>query len=413
MTKTVVLLGAGASVDAGMPTSRELTKHVWDRLASSSDHKHLKAILGYVIGALTAKQAKQGFSPYDEIDIEQALEAVKLLLNLDQNTLSAFVYSWDPAISNISYQYDPAEFQRGMHLAFKGFRELLQQQGSGWFHFNNGLEQASKSIRRPSITESSDQKKVLIWRTLTKQVEEKLEVEPEQTRYLDPLITKCLDQKWIVASLNYDLSFEEACKRNNIEYSYGLEQWNKKKIIKWQKNFSGQRILKLHGSINWRNKIIESHEDISIFSKRDDEYDKNPPFLIIGGGNKLTAYGPFLPMLNEFDRALNQANRLIIIGYSFRDEHVNALLYRWSFGSKNRKAIIVDPAFPEGTFLSGWQFQSQQANSDNMSQDIAKRALGVLSGLQRDLVYRIGKRPQNLRIEIHEKKANEGIAELF
>jgi hypothetical protein len=53
------------------------------------------------------------------------------------------------------------------------------------------------------------------------------------------------------------------------------------------------------------------------------------PGIIFGAGNKLRAKGPFLDLYVEFRAALSEAQRVIIIGYGFVDEHVNELLRQW------------------------------------------------------------------------------------
>ena len=54
------------------------------------------------------------------------------------------------------------------------------------------------------------------------------------------------------------------------------------------------------------------------------------PGLIFGAGNKLRADGPYLDLYREFTDALTGAARVITIGYSFRDAHVNEALRRWT-----------------------------------------------------------------------------------
>jgi hypothetical protein len=53
------------------------------------------------------------------------------------------------------------------------------------------------------------------------------------------------------------------------------------------------------------------------------------PGIIFGAGNKLRSRGPFLDLYVEFKDALAHANRLIIVGYGFRDPHVNELIRWW------------------------------------------------------------------------------------
>jgi hypothetical protein len=69
------------------------------------------------------------------------------------------------------------------------------------------------------------------------------------------------------------------------------------------------------------------------------------PGLIFGQRNKLTADGPYLDLLRQFQYQLSQSKSLIVVGYSFRDEHINTYISQWlnsSWASAN-KITIVDP----------------------------------------------------------------------
>lgn len=65
------------------------------------------------------------------------------------------------------------------------------------------------------------------------------------------------------------------------------------------------------------------------------------PALIFGGQNKLTASGPFLDLLMEFRDRLFEARELVVIGYSFSDQHINALIEEWVASRPESKVTIV------------------------------------------------------------------------
>jgi len=69
------------------------------------------------------------------------------------------------------------------------------------------------------------------------------------------------------------------------------------------------------------------------------------PAVIFGHRNKLTAEGPFLDLLHVFVEALDSSDTLTVIGYSFGDPHINALLTRWMNGNAARKLRVVNPSF--------------------------------------------------------------------
>jgi SIR2-like domain len=89
--------------------------------------------------------------------------------------------------------------------------------------------------------------------------------------------------------------------------------------------------------------------------------------VIFGGRNKLTAEGPFLDLLMRFKDALMDANRLIVIGYSFRDDHINHLVLSWLRGQSersDRQMVIIDTQSKEEMFqipfLQGLRYELQK-----------------------------------------------------
>ena len=79
----------------------------------------------------------------------------------------------------------------------------------------------------------------------------------------------------------------------------------------------------------------------------EDPEDKRPPALVFGEGAKLQAKGPFLGLLAEFERHLASPTQLVVIGYSFRDIHVNEVIRRWTAQDTSRTILVVDPEWPE------------------------------------------------------------------
>src|SRR5712672_1571295 len=88
-------------------------------------------------------------------------------------------------------------------------------------------------------------------------------------------------------------------------------------------------LLKLHGSINWcsgkasfpHDVLPETH--VVPADEKAMGTEGYTPSVIFGQRNKLTAEGPFLSLFSRFQEELIRANELLIIGYSFRDDHIN------------------------------------------------------------------------------------------
>lgn len=70
------------------------------------------------------------------------------------------------------------------------------------------------------------------------------------------------------------------------------------------------------------------------------------PAVVFGAQGKLRASGPFLDLLAEFRKALGSTDRLVIVGYSFRDDHINETIRKWIRGSTTRGIVVLDPETP-------------------------------------------------------------------
>jgi hypothetical protein len=120
----------------------------------------------------------------------------------------------------------------------------------------------------------------------------------------------------------------------------------------------GIDLTKLHGSVRWRwnkrrarlatgfdNREISEISDkprSAGFNRRYTEDEGNLLGVIFGGHNKLVADGPFLDLLAKFRNALEEHSRLLVVGYSFRDPHVNHYIMRWLHRDTSRQVTIVD-----------------------------------------------------------------------
>jgi hypothetical protein len=140
-----------------------------------------------------------------------------------------------------------------------------------------------------------------------------------------------------------------ACAREGAGVHTGIDDWINARVWKWETS-ANVKLLKLHGSIDWRwdepatgdghmpmQQVVRTGEPVE---------DERQPVVLFGQRNKLREEGPFLSLLAEFERALNKASRLIAIGYSFHDAHINTVITRWTRGDKARTILGVDPGFP-------------------------------------------------------------------
>jgi hypothetical protein len=102
------------------------------------------------------------------------------------------------------------------------------------------------------------------------------------------------------------------------------------------------------------------------------------PALIFGGRNKLTAEGPFLDLLRVFKQELSRCTVLTVIGYSFRDDHVNEYISQWLNESGEHTIRVVDPGFSQTPGTYGRQLLRLEGNRVEV---IGKRAAAGLEEL--------------------------------
>lgn len=188
---------------------------------------------------------------------------------------------------------------------------------------------------------------------------------PDDVAYLTPLAVAGQQPSGLtVATLNYDLSIEQAAARVDMVADTGIEEWLKTGQWGWPER--GVRLLKLHGSINWVWRRIEDDgeelpRDVVEVDETGDT--RCAPAVVFGHRGKLRAQGPFLSLLAEFESLLTSLDRLVIVGYSFRDDHVNEIVRRWITDSPSRRLLVVDPAWPEGGYWPHRDFRSQLKNN--------------------------------------------------
>ncbi|MEB2786400.1 SIR2 family protein [Algoriphagus persicinus] len=189
-----------------------------------------------------------------------------------------------------------------------------------------------------------------------------------------------------IYSTNYDKVVETLFDKGNIEFTDGFENLPKgiPKHIRHliphaiYLNNNLNCIYHLHGSAYWKvidkdengldyyNFVSSAYMEIAfnngIPSFAIEKGSSIPIFNIITGYRKVSRTGlsPFRQFFSAFDRDCYNADELIIIGYSFGDEHINDIINKSRYSNKELKIEIVDPAFifggPFNLNISKWGF---------------------------------------------------------
>jgi hypothetical protein len=337
---STVLLGAGASKEAGVPTTFEMTHKLAEAIASRARDERLASALNYVCGALIAYDGAGGSSPFDNLDVERVFAAVQLLAERRTLEVTPFVASWHPAVDAWDRRAAPsvAFFDKRLGDA------LLENPG-----FNRAERLITDLIEAVTATGGAGEVYDHLASRMIEELRHLVAVTSKDVAYLKPLVLHGTGTGGLtVATLNYDLAVEGSGEANGIDVTTGVEDWLATGRWAWPPN--GIRLLKLHGSINWVWTHVDEAEGflprrtISVTDSPAD--DTRDPVVVFGQRGKLQAAGPILGLLAEFETLLAKSGRLIVIGYSFRDDHVNQVIRRWTAEDIGRTIIVVDPEWP-------------------------------------------------------------------
>lgn len=282
--RAAVLLGSGASVSAGLPTSPKLTEAVHSSLADNGDDQQAAAF-DHIVQLLDASGRNT--------DIEAVYEFAQRLL--DTSGLPNVLKSTLPSAEHLR--------------ALVGDHPDLRNPSP--------LEQGHPGLIRRVV--------VALLRS-----------DPSKASYLEPLFDLANDTGLDIGTLNYDLTVEHAAKARGGAFKVSYAQNDPLQPL------GHIRLWKLHGSLDWswRTEAPANPGSPPRWTVYRPACDADRA-IIFGAGNKLTPHGPFLRLLNAWEDRLNQADHLLIVGYSFADHHLNEVLTRWCWSDPGRRTITV------------------------------------------------------------------------
>lgn len=298
----IFLLGAGASFPARLPGAFEISRSIYDKLASKN-YPFIN-IIRYIMGGLVFNNTINGSSPFAKIDIEEFINTIDMLANQETSTLNPYISSWQPSLTKLI----SASNKKAKDLFVTIHDDVHDELRDNYY------------IQKYS----------------------------PQLNYLRPLISESFQNNSCIATLNYDNSLEILATTLNISVNTGINDW---KTFGEIKRIPGKLfLLKLHGSITWQQEYLIKQPNDKLPQITFSEIQNNipadySPAIIFGGPNKLTAQGPFLSLFRSFENELAQSTELFIIGYSLRDSHINELISNWFNRSTNNNIYIIDPNF--------------------------------------------------------------------
>jgi NAD-dependent SIR2 family protein deacetylase len=391
----IFLLGAGASVEAGIPATYDMTSKMLTNFSDDQRAHYYRydEVLQFVVGGLLFQQGIRGENPYNGVNIEDLFNAVLLLSDRQNSEVSPFISSWHPQLISLESGKLSTSISRELLSTInepieKYVQSILsrpKREIDTFFASSRFSSIFSDAVRQVM----SGSEGILFRNTANAMIQQLIEMvwltDSEKIHYLIPLIKYCKKTSAPIVTLNYDNSIELASHTLGIEVDTGFDMWSKSGEFAFREN--NIPLIKLHGSIDWAlyEGRIEKDKPLPYqMIKKVDPNSKNHeaihPAIIFGGKNKLTAKGPFLSLLQSFELQLAHSDVLTVIGYSFRDEHVNEFIANWFNGDVNRRIIIIDHK-PESINKDIKKYLDSRYLEDRLEiiNDVASKGIGSIT----------------------------------
>jgi SIR2-like protein len=294
--EVLVLLGAGASVDAGVPHSADMVSQI--EAALEREWKEYKELYNYVRSAIFYADGIRGTYPNDvAYNIERLVVSLDELARREDHPLYPFVGAWNPRLLQVA----GSSFQN-----VQPFRtEILKKLRHEWIEIQN-YDNAS---------------------------------------YFGGLIRfqKELGYPLRVFTLNYDLCVEKAYQAEYQEFpERGFDKfnrfWSHELLDDTNATDKNLYLYKLHGSIDW---VRDIGSDRLTFSDSTSKIQPDNGQIIFGLTYKLQYVDPFLFLVYELRRLSLEAKLILVVGYGFADEHINGILSQALRRSPEKKLVAV------------------------------------------------------------------------
>ncbi len=303
----IILIGAGCSADAGIPTSRQMVQKLEELLRNNGPWRKYETLYYCVKSSILYADGIQGISK-NNYDIERLVNTLGEVEKKENSILYPFIGSWKPRLLEIAgYNFDIIkEFKREILEKLREWVSLSDHRSANYyekfFHFQS---EYNFSLR--------------------------------------------------IFSLNYD-----TCLEKNTPQDKKLERGFDPQTRAWEwRRFEPREeyqypiyLYKLHGSIDWERD--KKQGDIL------KEVDNIPevPDLIFGTDYKMQYIDPYLFYAYELRKYSLETRVILVIGYSFGDEHINGILSQALKNNGERKLILISP-HSDGNIVSKLQYKDK------------------------------------------------------
>jgi SIR2-like domain len=296
----LVLLGAGASVDAGIPDAQTMVGEIAN-LVSGDDATiwtTFKDLFNYLRSACHYAHGLRGvIGDKVPFNVETLVNTLDELEKKEAHPLYPFVGAWNPKLMEVA---GPA-FERA-----RQFRQLIVER-----------------LRDEWLAVTSYEDDAGYFGGLLR----------FQHEYEFPLR---------VFSLNYDLCVEKVCGFENVQRGFDGRRWDWRLFDETDEEEQRSLLLyKLHGSTDW----TYAEEGHLTFHDESSRIQADRVALIFGATYKLQYLDPFLFFAYELRRWTldRDANLIVVIGYGLGDPHINGILTQALRQDRSRRVLFVAP----------------------------------------------------------------------
>jgi len=286
----IVLLGAGASKDSGIPTSWDMITQIERLIKNNPSWTEFETLYNYIKSAIYYAGGVRGnFESQVPFNIETVVNALTELEKKEEHTIYPFIGNWNIKLVEVA----GIDFQKITLFKSKIIKQLKEKwilipdyRSAAYFNkFGDFHQQFTFPLR--------------------------------------------------IFSLNYDLCIEKNFSEKYIERGFDQKRkWDWRLFEESDSNPINPDIKiilsKMHGSIDW----TRDEAGNLTFLDEATQIDDDKLAIIFGTDYKLSYVDPFLFFAYEFRKYSLDAKIIICIGYGFADDHINGMI---------KQALISDP----------------------------------------------------------------------
>lgn len=282
----MILIGAGCSKEADIPTSIDMVKEIEKLIKEDSSWKIYQNLYYFIKSCILYADGLKG-KYYEPLNIERLVNTLNELEKKEEHPIFPFIGSWNSKV---------------VELCGNNFNMIEDLK-------KNIIEQLRKWVTLNDYSKASYYKHLIDFK---KQINFPLRI----------------------FSLNYDLCLEKNKQDCIIELGFDDERkWQWQRFEKNENIDVDIYLYKMHGSINWKR------DENGFLTYSDEVIHVNELELIFGTNYKLQYVDPYLFYAYEFRKYSLEANLIITIGYGFCDEHINGIISQALKGNNNTKLI--------------------------------------------------------------------------